>query len=146
MEWITPVYPKTFLPTRRNHTAVISGDSLIVHGGITTDHDEIHYLDDMWVFNLKTRLWMSFYPKYGKLPKLAYHSMCVSNYDTNLQFNEKVVAPPKLKEVVISLDTEQSGGNSYLNMDLTNAEMALGKRKKRKKLIKLKKRASLLLS
>jgi hypothetical protein len=74
------------LKPRKNHTAVLSGDQLMVHGGIHYEGtgDNREYLDDMWIFNMKTQLWASFYPKYGKLPQLAYHTMCVSNYDTNL--------------------------------------------------------------
>ena len=113
----------------------------MVHGGIHYEGtgDNREYLDDMWIFNMKTQLWASFYPKYGKLPQLAYHTMCVSNYDTNLQFNSKVIAPPKLKEIVITVNTEE-------NQVFSNRGEDGIVKKKKKKVVKLRRRASVLVS
>ena len=118
----------------------MTGDSLMIHGGVTSAGfgNDIRYLQDMWIFNTKTNIWSIFYPKYGRLPCLAYHTMCVSNYDTNLKFNDKILASPKTVDVLVKIDTDSNYSPSKLE-DINGPKPNVPG-------LRMKKRASLLYS
>ena len=62
-EKITP--PPYIVDKRRNHTAVLIGKYILIHGGILESGDFAH---DTWVFNIETKDW-----KAGKFYSQSKH-------------------------------------------------------------------------
>jgi len=88
-DWYTNFGKTSYPRPRTAHAATVVGDNLIIHSGMgwnerTNDWDgstEWEMLDDMWIFNLNTRLWKRRYV-YPLLVR-SYHSLVGWVVDTD---------------------------------------------------------------
>jgi hypothetical protein len=73
--WLPPILTTNVLKARKNHTANIIGNQMIVYGGVTEDNQ---YLGDVFTLNLDTLKFSSVFVNDDTPGQhVAYHSACV---------------------------------------------------------------------